>query len=459
VRLRSGLLATVAGLCLAAGTGRSQYVEDSVDVGGAWVGGLAYNSREDVIYGVSEEGPFFAIACSTNALVSRFSLGRAYSICYNSLDNKAYCTFTGSSADSLAVIDGQAHSRVKALPMRGSSVPIWDPVANRVYVSCQTTRSVAVVDCVSDTVLMYIPVGDCPIKMYINSLRHKLYVLNSDEGSVSVVDMTTNQVIKTVEVGGIPNAGYYCRSVDKFYCGGDDEVVVLHGWLDSVVARIRVAQHSEVFAVSGSDVRRVVVASVGAGGSWLYAIDAETDTEHTVIGAAGISWNIHLSLTSDRFYCTSEHSDEVIVLSGDGQQHLVTLPVADCPYVIAESPTQKRLYVGHLGSSEVYVIRDATIPWPEGQPSKPDTVSGFRVGPSPFRDRLSIVCGTEVEAAVVRVFSDDGRLVRSLNASKSSGKVLRLTWDGRDDSGATLPPGVYVLETGSSVRAKVVKLE
>jgi len=35
----------------------------------------------------------------------------------------------------------------------------------------------------------------------------------------------------------------------------------------------------------------------------------------------------------------------------------------------------------------------------------------------------------------------------------------RWVWDGRDDSGAALPPGVYVLETEPGVRAKVVKLK
>jgi hypothetical protein len=56
VRLRPSLLATVAGLCLAAGTGRAQYVEDSIDVGGAWVGSLVYNSREDAVLGASAQG-------------------------------------------------------------------------------------------------------------------------------------------------------------------------------------------------------------------------------------------------------------------------------------------------------------------------------------------------------------------------------------------------------------------
>ena len=147
------------------------------------------------------------------------------------------------------------------------------------------------------------------------------------------------------------------------------------------------------------------------------------------------------------------------VLSGDGRQHLTSLPVANCPFVIAQSPVQKRLYIGHLGSSKVYVIRDATTPWPEGQPSKPDTASGLRLDPNPFRDRLSIVSGTNVAPGYIRVFSEDGRLVRALNATKTSGHVHRLTWDGRDYSGARLPPGVYVLESGPGVRAKVVKLK
>jgi YVTN family beta-propeller protein len=437
---------------------RAQYVEDSIDVGGAWVGSLVYNARDDVVYGASEKGPFFAIACSTNTLAAWYSLGHSYVVCYDSLDNKAYCTITGSSKDSLAVIDGRTHQRIKALPMRGSSVPVWDPINNCVYVSCQTASSVAVVDCASDSLLSYIMVGNCPIKMYANGLRHKLYVLNSDEGTVSIVDMTTNSVIKTIEVGGIPNAGYYCRSLDRFFCGGNDRVAVIDGGLDSVVATIRVAQHSDVFAISGNDARGVVLASVYGGGSRIYTIDAGTNEVDTVLQVGDGTYAIYLSRQSDRFYCTSSFTDEIVVLSGDGRQHLKTLHVADDPFVIAQSSVRGRLYVGHLGSSQVYVIRDATTAWPEGQLSIPDTASGLRLDPSPFRDRLSIISGVQVGAGVVRVCSDDGRVVRLLNAAKSAGKVLRLTWDSRDNRGRLVPPGVYILTAPGGFRAKAVKL-
>jgi len=455
-RLCAALLLLV---CLYIATGMCQYVEDSVYVGGAWVGSLVNVPQQDEVWGSSSSASrVFAISCDSNKIVATVPVHWAGDLAYDSTDGKLYCAYYGPGQESLAVISGAAHQIIKMLEMPGSTTPVWDVVSNRVYVSCQSTNSVAVVDCATDSLQKYIPVGACPMKMYINTLRRKLYVLNFDDGTVSIVDMTTNRVIKTVDVGGTPNAGYYCWRADNFYCGGDDEVVALGGYSDTVVARIRVAQHSDVLAMSGSDLRGVVVASVVGDDSRLYAIDAATNTVDTFIGAAGSIYAIHLSGTSDRFYCASDHSDEVVVLSGDGRQHLASLPVADAPFVIAESPVQKRLYVGHLNSSKVYVIRDATIPWPEGQPRKPDTMSGFRLGPSLFRDRLSIVSGTTVAVGAVNVFSEDGRLVRSLNMTRPAGTVLRLTWDGRDSRGRPVPPGVYVVTAAGGVRAKAVKL-
>ncbi len=461
MRLSPGLLSTIAVFCITATAAHAQYVEDSVQVPGAWVGGMAYNSREDVVYGTCEYRGFFAISCDSNRVVSQFPLYGALSVCYDSLDNKAFCTYHDWQwNDSLLVVDGSTHSRVKAISIPGATVAIWDPVLDRVYVSCQNSAQVAVVDCATDSLLTYIPVGNCPIKLYINSLQRKLYVMNFDDATVSIVDMATNQVIKTVFVGGFANAGCYCRRVDRFYCGGQaGKVVVLDGRADSVVARVPVTDHGTVHAVSGSDVRDVVVASVYDGRFRLYAIDAATDTVDAIIVAAGVASAIHWSRTSDRFYCASDHSGEIAVLSGDGRQQLASLRVANCPFVIAESPVQKRLYVGHSNSSKVYVIRDATTPWPEGQPSKPDTVCGLRLDPNPFRDRLSIVSGTKVVAGPVRVFTADGRLVLSLNMSKSVGRVLRLTWDGRDSRGRFVPPGVYLATAPGGTRAKVVKLE
>jgi len=78
----------------------------------------------------------------------------------------------------------------------------------------------------------------------------------------------------------------------------------------------------------------------------------------------------------------------------------------------------------------------------------------IRIRPNPFRRNAAVIWNSPATGGdVARVYAQDGRLVRQarLPAGQS-----RWVWDGRDDSGAPLPPGVYVLESGPGVRAKVV---
>jgi DNA-binding beta-propeller fold protein YncE len=100
-----------------------------------------------VAYGVSEDGAFSAISCDSNKLIKSLPLSGAFAVTYDSIDNKAYCTF----GDSLLVVDGATHSRIKSLPMAVATTPVWDPATDRLYVSCQTTNSIAVVHCVQVT--------------------------------------------------------------------------------------------------------------------------------------------------------------------------------------------------------------------------------------------------------------------------------------------------------------------
>jgi len=67
--------------------------------------------------------------------------------------------------------------------------------------------------------------------------------------------------------------------------------------------------------------------------------------------------------------------------------------------------------------------------------------------PNPFNPetRLTIVAeaGMLGRPMTVRVFDARGRLVRSLYAGRCEAETTRLTWDGRDASGATVGSGVY----------------
>ena len=82
---------------------------------------------------------------------------------------------------------------------------------------------------------------------------------------------------------------------------------------------------------------------------------------------------------------------------------------------------------------------------------------GVSITPNPFSRSVAAIWNSPARGGdAVRVYAQDGRLVRQVRIPTG---VSRWVWDGRDDSDAALPPGVYVLETGQGVRAKVVKLK
>jgi YVTN family beta-propeller protein len=461
VRISPSRLMIFAALLAAMGRSYGQYVEDSIDVGASWVGSLAYNSHEDVLYGRCQQAStFFAISCDSNKVVNSFPLGRPRQMMYDSIDNKAYCPYEGAGEDSLAVIDGHTHTLVKRIGMPGATTAVWDPVSDRVYVSCQSTNSVAVVDCVTDSLLEYVPVGACPMKMYINTLRRKLYVLNYDDGTISIVDMGTNKVIKTVYTQSA-NAGWYSRCADKFYCDGPPEqCVVLDGQSDTIVARVSLPGTNGIFSATGNERAGLVylgTANPSGGNDYVATVSAQNDSvvATTVIGRE--PWGMEFYNPSGLLYCVSARTDEVRVLTGDGAGVLTTLSVGDCPYVFAAVPRHNRLYLGHLNGRYVYVLRDTSAGIAESH-SLGLAFQGVSVTPNPFAQTQSVAVAwpsPAKEGEAARVYAQDGRLVKQ--ARIPAGEA-RWVWNGRDEQGRLVPPGVYVLAAPGGIRAKAIKL-
>lgn len=69
----------------------------------------------------------------------------------------------------------------------------------------------------------------------------------------------------------------------------------------------------------------------------------------------------------------------------------------------------------------------------------------LRAAPNPARSRTSLTI--EAPGAgdqELRIYDVTGRTVRQLESGFFGGGVRRVTWDGRSDSGALLPPGIYL---------------
>ncbi len=462
-RQTSAALAAIL-LLGALSSARGQYVEDSIDVGSAWVGSMAYNPNVDVVYGISESGGYvFAIDCQSNIVVSQVPSPNPLNIVFNSTENKAYVTVYNSVAcDSVLVVNGASHGRIRTIPVRGATDLVWDSASNRVYVSCDDQWDVKVIDCATDSVIAVIRVGDGPLKMHINTRRRKLYVQNYDGRSLSIVDMQINQVTRTLQFSAPLLSGWYSAALDKYFCGGFGWLYVVGGGADTIRSAEELPDANRLNGITGNDAgRRVYVGVDGFQHGSVVEIDAVAETVLARVEVQEDPEFVYWSESSRLLYALMYRTG-VAVCRVDPLQVVRTLSVQSAPFVAAYSPPTRRLYVGHLNSRLVYVIKDSVTGLAEHDPASARPSAVLRVSGSCFRGRVSVELDvpTEADAPELAVVSSDGRVEARLSGSRDGGQV-RYIWAGLNERGQRASRGVYVLiPSDSRIRAvTVVKVE
>ena len=115
---------------------------------------------------------------------------------------KLYVVNSGSN--NISVIDIPSHSVTKTIPL--SQKPIWllSGLSGRIYVS-NADNEVSFIYAYMDVITRNISVGDLPSHMAVDSLRKKLYVVNSLSEDVSVIDLTKKKLETVIQVGKKPH--------------------------------------------------------------------------------------------------------------------------------------------------------------------------------------------------------------------------------------------------------------
>ena len=90
-----------------------------------------------------------------------------------------------------------------------------------------------------------------------------------------------------------------------------------------------------------------------------------------------------------------------------------------------------------------------------------EPLSTFSVYPNPFRTETAIRCQiSDVGIPSFRIYDAAGRLVKDISSQVSViGNQISVSWDGRDDAGKTVSPGVYFFaDAHGNGLEKVIKL-
>lgn len=447
------VLILALGVGLMVSLAQAQWIEDSINVGTTQTYSMVWNPAADVVYGIGLYA-FFAIDCATNQLIASVPLPRYGScVAYDSADGKAYYS---SQNDSVVVIDGTTHSRLRAIALDWPGFLVWDPDLDRMYACQPYNNRVAVIDCLTDSVLTRIHVGASPVRLYLNRPHHKLYVLNQVGNSVSIIDLNTCDVIETIPVD-YPVAGWYAPAASKFYCGTyGSGVYVIDGVRDSLRKVIPLGTPNGVNrdGMGGSEARGLVLA--GTYYDTVFVIDIATDSlSRRFHSGGGTPSSFLYSPASDRFYCGNEHDldGNVAVIAPDGSGVLRTLPIPR-PVSFLAVPAHGRIYAGSIQSQFIYVLRDSATGVCE--PDERQEVQVLAARPNPFRQTVSFSAPSGV-AGPLRIWSTAGALARTLPGRSGSGNW---TWDGRDEFGRAVVPGVYcvTLDGAPGTALKLVRL-
>jgi YVTN family beta-propeller protein len=116
--------------------------------------------------------------------------------------DKLYVTNTGSN--SISVIDIPSYSVTKTISL--SQKPMWlvSGLSDRIYVS-GADNEVSFIYPSMDMTTRNISVGDLPSQMAVDSLRRKLYVVNTMSEDISVIDLATKRLKTVIQVGRRPH--------------------------------------------------------------------------------------------------------------------------------------------------------------------------------------------------------------------------------------------------------------
>ncbi len=300
---------------------------------------------------------------------------------------------TGSVASTDASQDDP--DEVRAVPLEQYASPVellFSPDGAWLYVLCQESGEVQVLDASSGRMLKRIAVGRVPRGFALSPRGDKLYVTSSWDDRVAVVDTRLLRVIATWRVGAEPTGIAVDRTGTRLFVANriSSDVAVLDAKTGSELRRL-VAGRGASYMTMAADGSRLLVTHVYPNPrgyrtvpeSEITIIDPQTTRVVERMPLHSIAGTFHVALSTDGRLGVVAHlhpknlvplahvehgwifGDTITVFGPDlgmGPGSAVEVPLDELdryfsyPFGVAISPDKRRIYITNAGSDVVTVV-------------------------------------------------------------------------------------------------------
>jgi YVTN family beta-propeller protein len=378
---------------------------------GAGPTALAYNITNNRVYCANRDSNnVTVINCVNNSIDTTIHVGIwPGALLWNPLNNKVYCANNWSL--NISVING-ATNRTDTTIHVGNWPQFFalNTTNNTIYCAVEETDQVVAINCANQHIIANINVGDSPKQVIWNSVSNKIYSSNRMDSTVSIINGATNQVITTLRVRYLPHFLAFNSTNNKVYCSnnGDNKISVIDGYDDHV------------------------------------------DTTLNMVYS--VTWDLLWNQRNNKLYCCLYWPSTVRVTNCQNNVIVASIIVGPGPRPLALDTIDNRVYVGCNGG-KVSVLRDemGLSEQPINNLTNDNEISTLVVHPNPFSDKIQIHLASSnytTSPANLRIYDAKGKLVRSFFITV--GKDINIIWDGKNNYGKTLNPGVYFCQFGNN---------
>jgi gliding motility-associated-like protein len=270
----------------------------------------------------------------------------------------AYVVNADANINSVTVVDAINDKVIATITNGIGDKPVSaaiTPDGSKVYVTCQASNTVAIIDTKTNKVVATIPVAASPTDIVMSPDGTQVFVAHLNDDKITVINTSNNALTrfsagdKVVSVAINPDG----KTLYVQQAGGT------LAWIDA-----NTTSHIIKFVVYMG--KNAGFMTVSADGKFLYAsypaenlvlgINATTYITEMTIPVDPNPGEIALDKNSSLLYVTNSETNKVSVIDLVAKGVINKFPVGDGPDYMSISPDGSKLYVGDLKANKVSVI-------------------------------------------------------------------------------------------------------